>query len=1476
MQGIFYNCNSLESFSFHDLYIDTYDERTENYINMSYMFYNCNNLKSVYTDIFHYYYYIKDMRGMFYNCSSLTSIDLQRFITHDYYYVNLSYMFYNCEELNYTYFYSNFHVLDMRSMFYNCHSLSSIPIYSFNRSNYINMSRLFYNCYNLQSIEYFENFYISDTREMFYNCSTLEYVNFRPYLVYNNINMTKMFHNCINIKSIIFYLSYYRYCSSCYNYYYFKPNDLHAMFYNCTNLTTLNFWRFDVSNVQDMSYMLYNCKNLINMFSLSVTITKSTRGMFQNCESFTNLNLNNFYSTYLETTWDMFKGCSGLKSLYLSNFRTIKVTDMESMFEGCSNLTSLNLNSFQTENVHYMNKMFKDCFSLQELYFHSISTKSLGTMHQMFYNCQSLVYLDLYTLKEISQTIKDIFTGASNNFTLCLENEEYAPKIFDIINKMDGTVRDCSERCYGYGKSKIPTQGKKQCCLGYEFNGTCYTKCPGKTQPMIGRPQCEFFNCTYFYNYEQDACLDSETPPEGYYENDTILKTIDKCDERCKTCKNKTTEESFNCLTCNDSLPFLYLGNCLETCQNGYYNDSEGILRCSCYKEECKECLEEDLDEGLCVICNDNYYPKVDDIKIKSNSFYCYKDPEKYYLDKDIYKPCYSSCLRCDGKGDEFNHLCTTCHPNYELALAQDSYHYNCYINCPYYYYFDEGNHFKCTFDQRCSPYPYIYLIDGERQCVKSCEETDNHQFRFQSQCYTECPPETRISDEDPKRCKVVCPFERPFEIVELEICVANCTILQRRNKYCITNYEGNMTNEEVQDKVQANIVDEIIKSFNYSLITDNESIVIVENGTTYEIISSKNHNTNSQTSAIRLGSCEYTLKDYYGIGQNEALYILKIDASIEGKTGPTVEYNVYYPFPKSKNLDSLDLTVCEGNEVTLTFPINLTNPELYDKNSPYYNDICYSYKTNGNVDITLDDRKKEYVETNKSLCEEDCEYAGYDEKTSQVECSCQVKINLPLVSEIKIDKNKLYKFMNIKKIANFDFLKCYNLITSKEGIIKNIGFYVFIPTFILYFVCIFLFYKKEYKFIKDYINNIVFAKKNFKYIQIKKKKKKPNKIELKKKDTQINNKNRFVEPLFLLFQKRKNLDKSSRNHLMNSSNNNINKINRKYLRNIRLQKSKITEDIIGENKSDDDDENIAKNKKIDDNNIINDKKINSPPIKNSIKSIQIKKNVDANPKKLVKNNFLKYSNKNLLTINNKSKLTKEERERILLIMRHNDTELNDLEYIQAVKYDHRTYFSYYFSLLKTNHLLFKIINKRDYNSQMIKLYLFVFNFNLNYAVNALFFNDDTMHKIYQDGGDFNFIYQLPQIIYSTIICFVFGFVLDFFALSEKSILDLKHEKSSKNMESKAKVLIRTLHFKFINFFIFSFIFLLIFWYYLSCFCAVYKNTQYHLIKDTLISYGTSMITPIGIYLIPGIFRIPALKKRKSYLYTFSKLFQIL
>ena len=51
-----------------------------------------------------------------------------------------------------------------------------------------------------------------------------------------------------------------------------------------------------------------------------------------------------------------------------------------------------------------------------------------------------------------------------------------------------------------------------------------------------------------------------------------------------------------------------------------------------------------------------------------------------------------------------------------------------------------------------------------------------------------------------------------------------------------------------------------------------------------------------------------------------------------------------------------------------------------------------------------------------------------------------------------------------------------------------------------------------------------------------------------------------------------------------------------------------------------------------------------------------------------------------------------------------------------------------------------------------IKMILFFFSFCLDFTINSLFFTDETMHKIYKDKGNFDLLYQIPQIIYSTLI----------------------------------------------------------------------------------------------------------------------------
>ena len=221
-----------------------------------------------------------------------------------------------------------------------------------------------------------------------------------------------------------------------------------------------------------------------------------------------------------------------------------------------------------------------------------------------------------------------------------------------------------------------------------------------------------------------------------------------------------------------------------------------------------------------------------------------------------------------------------------------------------------------------------------------------------------------------------------------------------------------------------------------------------------------------------------------------------------------------------------------------------------------------------------------------------------------------------------------------------------------------------------------------------------------------------------------------------------------------------------------------------------------------------------------------------------------------------------------------NDQELNSLEYDLAIILDKRTYFQYYWSLLKKKHLiLFTFYPANDYNLISIKICLLLLSFSLYFTINGFFFSDATMHKIHEDNGSFNILFQLPQILYSTIISSIINIILKQLSLSEKNILTIKQEKNLVKIREYSKSIKTCLTIKFIIYIFLNIILLLFFWYFISCFCAVYRNTQMILIKDTLFSFGLSMLYPFGLNLLPGFFRIPALranKKDKKCLYNIS------
>ena len=236
--------------------------------------------------------------------------------------------------------------------------------------------------------------------------------------------------------------------------------------------------------------------------------------------------------------------------------------------------------------------------------------------------------------------------------------------------------------------------------------------------------------------------------------------------------------------------------------------------------------------------------------------------------------------------------------------------------------------------------------------------------------------------------------------------------------------------------------------------------------------------------------------------------------------------------------------------------------------------------------------------------------------------------------------------------------------------------------------------------------------------------------------------------------------------------------------------------------------------------------------------------------------------------------------EMFLKIIKKTDLELNELSYKQALKFDKRSYCEYYTSLFRTKHLLFfSFWPSFDYNSRIIKIFLFFFNFTVSFIVNALFFNDDTMHKIYEEKGSFDFIYNIPQILYSSLISAFINGLIQTLAVTNSNFINFKQKATKSNVNIKKEETIKIIKIKLVLFFIISLILLVAFWFYLACFCAVYKNTQIHLIKDTFISFGTSMLYPFGIYLFPGIFRLCALnakEKDKECMFRFSKVLQLI
>ena len=569
------------------------------------------------------------------------------------------------------------------------------------------------------------------------------------------------------------------------------------------------------------------------------------------------------------------------------------------------------------------------------------------------------------------------------------------------------------------------------------------------------------------------------------------------------------------------------------------------------------------------------------------------------------------------------------------------------------------------------------------------------------------------------------------------------------------------------------------------------------------------------------------------------------MDTKVEGMLIPIVEYEVY----DSIKGENLNLNLCEDKNINLFVHAEIDKEKLYlyNQSSEYYTDPCKSYTTENGTDKTIVDRKSDFGNNNYSLCEINCTLEDYDLLSEMAKCNCKanpVRINL---QEMQLNKSLLFNnFVDLKNSTNFFVVKCYKYLFKKDGISLNMGSYILLVIILIYFICLLFFLIFGYKSLLFNINlfkrdNII-KENNMKKVCFEKsdnQKFKRTKTNVIRQNSETKNINIYLNNFSKI------INRSKTNKIQKSDV----KVIKSHKRKSKGEPPKIKRElsILTTCKSKDGLKRSStfkiKNKKMIQPKII-DPKIDT--LEN--KTLQTKSDVDNNK---INTNYLKYH--------------------------YNDYEVNNLNYEDAILKDNRNYWQYYFSLLRTNHLVIFTFYTKDYNPRVIKILLFFFKFSLFFTVNDFFFNDVSMRKIYADHGKYNFIYQLPQIVYSFLITRVVNIIIKTLSLPQKILLSIKlHTNDNKEPIEKK---IKCLKIKFVTFFTLTFILLTLFWYYISCFCIVYKNTQKFLIKDTLISFSLAFIYPVFSCLIPGLMRIPSIKakrKDKSCLYKFSVLMQLI
>ena len=206
------------------------------------------------------------------------------------------------------------------------------------------------------------------------------------------------------------------------------------------------------------------------------------------------------------------------------------------------------------------------------------------------------------------------------------------------------------------------------------------------------------------------------------------------------------------------------------------------------------------------------------------------------------------------------------------------------------------------------------------------------------------------------------------------------------------------------------------------------------------------------------------------------------------------------------------------------------------------------------------------------------------------------------------------------------------------------------------------------------------------------------------------------------------------------------------------------------------------------------------------------------------------------------------------------------------MKIDNRTSLAMFWSFLKHKQIILFTFITKDRNLFILKVSLFACFIAFYFAFTALFFNDNIIRAIYTYKGNTDAAVHVTNIVLSSICSIIMAFIIRLVTLNDRDINKILSETKPKEREEQIELTKKSLNIRAIIFYAFSIIAVGICWYYVSAFCAVFKNSQGHYLINTFVAFIVCNLWPIVTSGITTGLRKLSLSKESSALYKFSQI----